>query len=185
MHTKQRPRMQHAPARLCGGTCTERKEQAATRNVCGKQTLELSQHRCHTVALGTRSLASSTRTPRARIHATTGARRSLAPPGRRPHKDCLRTARKRSSAARNTHRANNQRWRWQRGQRRCAKLTQRCASWDRKAHLRRTSALRRLQEDFLHYEDDSRLAHEVSARRKDQAIDARSSAAKFGFAGLR
>ena len=85
--------MQHAPARLCGGTCTERKEQAATRNVCGKQTLELSQHRCHTVALGTRSLASSTRTPRARIHATIGARRSMTPPGRRPLNDCLRTAR--------------------------------------------------------------------------------------------
>ena len=161
----------------------------STKSKLPHATREANQHLSFRSNAATRrhSAHAASRTARAhrRIHAITGARRSMAPPGRRPHKDCLRTARKRSSAAQNTHRANNQRWQRQRGQRRCAKLTQRCASWDRKAHLRRTSALRRLQEDFLHYEDDSRLAHEVSARRKDQAIDARSSAAKFGFAGLR
>ena len=64
-------------------------------------------------------------------------------------------------------------------------LTQWCASWVRKAYLWRSSALRRLQEVLLHSQDDSRLAREVCARRKDQAIVARSSAANFGFAGLR
>ena len=60
-------------------------------------------------------------------------------------------------------------------------LTQWCAGLDKEVYLWRTSALRRLQDDLLHYVVVSRLC----ARRKDQAIVARSSAAKIGFAGLR
>ena len=91
----------HVAAHLCSSACAEHKSKAATQRVWrDRQTtqntsLEHSQLRflCHMVARSTRSLASSTRTPRARIHATIGARRSMTPPGRRPLNDCLRTAR--------------------------------------------------------------------------------------------
>ena len=66
-------------------------------------------------------------------------------------------------------------------------LTQWCAGLDKEVYLWRTSALRRLQDDLLFYVVVSRLARdrEVCARKKDQAIVTRSSAAKIGFAGLR